>query len=123
MQRMKVTGNSNNSTQVIKLHGNPANPEPEEMRIEFPGGYIYVSRVDRDNQPPSWWAHIGVFHKDHGDRHRTENLDADGDPGPTATITDGRVDCFDRHASETLSLAKALTQPGVDHVAVRIEPA
>jgi hypothetical protein len=119
MRKMPVTGNNN--TQVVKLFGKKSRPEPSEFRVEFPGGYIYVARVDpEDGGRPEWWVHTGVFHVNHPDRHRVENMDDNGDPGPTAEIIDGRVDCFDRGAHETIPLAAALTQPNVDHVAIRI---
>ncbi len=121
MRNLKVTGNSD--CQQITLHGDATKqPEPEEVRICFPGGVIYVARCDREgNQRPEWWAHILVFNPDHPDTHRIENLDEYGDPGPTARIVDARVDCYDQGATETIHLAEILQQPGLDHIAIKIE--
>ena len=127
MKMLKVIGDD--SAQVIKLFGNPKKQhEPEEVRIEFPGGYISVARCDQPQGPPQFWAHIGVFHPNHQDKHRVANMDQHGDPGPTAKVIDARIDCFDSHASDTIVLAEsvplaaACQHPNVDHIAIKIAP-
>lgn len=118
MKRLQVMGNNN--AQWIRLEGKPSKPEPEEVGIAFPGGFVYVSRCLQPDGRCQWWAHIGVFHPDHPDQHRIENLTEHGNPGPTGCIVDARVDCFDKHASQTIKLAEILNSPTVDHVAIKV---
>ena len=103
---------------IIQLFGNPQKKrEPEETRIMFPGGFIYVARVDQEQgKRPEWWIHWGVFHPDHPDKYRTVNLDEHGEPGSCGRIIDARVDAFD-NAPVT---PHELLGPTVDHGAIKI---
>lgn len=119
MKRLQIQGD--NTCQVIRLFGKPEKrQEPNEVRIEFPGGYIYVARVPTDNGP-EYWTHTGIFHANHPDKYRIGNLDNQGEPQPTGKIVDARIDRFDKGASETTVLAGALDE-NVDHIAIRIRP-
>ena len=119
MRRLQFRGDK---SQVATLFGDPNKQvEPEEVRIEFPGGAVSVTRVEGEDGNIEYWAHTSVFHEDHPVKHRTENMDGNGDPKPTGKIIDARIDRYDKGARETIELAGALDEH-VDHVAVRIRP-
>jgi len=103
---------------VIELFGDPKKMrEPEEVRIKFPGGWISVTRVDKkQDERPEWWVHWGVYHPDHPDKHRTENLDDNGEPKTCGQIIDARVDAFDNSPITP----HELLGPTVDHGAIKI---
>lgn len=54
---------SDDATKVI-IRGDIRNPEPSTAVIEFPGGFVEVSRCTDG----SYWAHLSVYREDDGDR-------------------------------------------------------
>jgi hypothetical protein len=91
--------------QGIRLHGDPkVRPEPEHVRIAFPGGDVEVVRtMDGD-----YWVHVRV----------DEEKDTHAGAEFVGRVVDGRVDIRGRHASECD--AGDLGHPDVYHLAVRV---
>lgn len=92
---------------VCEIHGDPKRqPEPESLRIVFPGGEVNLTRCSDG----SYWAHIT--------RHESELGD---DIRPAGRLVDARIDVRGKHASECD--AGDFANPETYHVAVRIERA
>jgi len=92
--------------QGVTLRGNPASPEPETVRVEFPGGDVDVVRTSDG----SYWVHVRV--------NRAEDLAAREGEIVAGRLTDARLDVTGKHASETD--AGDFAAPGLFHVAVRV---
>lgn len=95
----------------LVIRGDRRNPEPEEYRIRFPGGFISVVRAqDVDN--PDYWVHMGV--------NRPDDV-AGMDDEVTGRLVDGRIDSTERatHQANLGDLLKA----GTYHFAIRVKPA
>lgn len=104
--------------QGVRLRGDPMHrPEPETVRIAFPGGDVDVVRCDDG----SYWVHVRV---DSAEDVRTEVAAAAGE------ITDARVDyrgrvegdqtARDTGGGDTTLRALSIGRPGPYHLAVRV---
>lgn len=99
--------------QGVTLRGDPRSPEPEHLRIVFPGGDVDLVRCDDG----SYWAHVRVD----GPTDARENPDK-----VAGRIMDVRVDYRerDRHLDQAHVEAGmspiAFGEPGPYHLAVRI---
>lgn len=92
--------------QGIRLRGNPQNPEPEHVRIVFPGGDVDVVRT----QDGDYWVHIRVASPE-------EVL---GEAAEVAgQLVDARLDVRGKHAGECD--AGDFAHPELYHLAVRVE--
>lgn len=106
MKRLKVYGEK---MQSVRLFGNPAKQnEPYEFRIDFPGGYVSVSRTS-DNE---YWIHFGT----------SNDLTDKGIPSDAyrvvGEIKDARIDQTGK-ASDAADLGD-LMRKEVNHVALLI---
>jgi hypothetical protein len=98
------------SAQGIRLLGNTRNPEPDHVRIVFPGGEVEVVRAT-DGKSPDYWVHLNLNHP-----HR----DGWNEDQTMATVCDARLDQTDKHASE--SNLGDFERPELYHVAIRVRP-
>lgn len=90
----------------VTLEGNSKNPEPEEFRVEFPGGDISVVR----RTDGSYWAHIRV------DKPGAGMFNPDTDT--PASIVEARLDILGEHTSQVN--VGDFNNPKLYHLAVRI---
>jgi len=92
------------SVAVCEVFGDPKRqPEPEELRIAFPGGELSLIRTDDG----SYWVHVLKHEDQDGVSGR-----ADGE------FRDARIDVRSKHASDTD--AGDFAHPETYHVAVRV---
>ena len=92
--------------QGIRLHGDPkVRPEPEHVRIVFPGGEVDVARTDDG----SYWVHVSVNREEDV---LTEAAEFAGQ------LVDARLDVRGKHAADCD--AGDFTDPGLYHLAVRV---
>jgi hypothetical protein len=92
--------------QGIRLRGDPElRPEPEHVRIVFPGGDVDVARTDDG----SYWVHVRV---DREEDVLGESADVVGQ------LVDARLDIKGKHASECD--AGDFAHPELYHLAVRV---
>ena len=106
MKPPKFTIPAGTSVAICEVKGDKLNPEPEELRIRFPGGELSLVRCEDG----AYWAHI----------LRTDKAAADGlDDAVLGRLTDARVDVRSKHASETD--AGDFAHPETYHVAIKIE--
>ena len=96
------------SVQILTLKGDKRNPEPDETRINFPGGYVYVARCSDGK----YWCHVGVNHVDHGSNVPGETLNGE--------FVDARIDCLGKHVTETDT--GDFKNPNNYHVAIQVQP-
>jgi len=94
----------------LTITGDPKNREPEFVRIEFPGGQVEVVRA-RDGADADYWVHLKVYRADSPDRWPGDGLQP-------ASVTDGRMDIYGKHAAE--SIVGDLNHPKLYHLAVRV---
>jgi hypothetical protein len=104
MKRLKVV-DFGTECQGIRIHGDPRNPEPESVRIAFPGGDVEVVRTGDGD----YWAHVRVDKPGQG---HWQPGDVEG------RVVDGRQDVVGKHAAE--SHPGELANPGLYHLAVRV---
>lgn len=91
--------------QGIRLMGDRRNPEPEHVRIMFPGGEVEVVRTTDDD----YWVHVRVETELDV---REERADCAGQ------LVDARLDIRGRHANECD--AGDFGHPDLYHLAVRV---
>jgi hypothetical protein len=91
--------------QGIRLRGDKRNPEPEHVRIVFPGGDVDVVRTE-DGE---YWVHVRV---DSAEDVLNEAADVAG------KLVDARLDIKGKHASQCNP--GDFADPGLYHLAVRI---
>ncbi len=101
MKRLKVI-DFGTEVQGIEINGDKRNPEPESVRVAFPGGDVDIVRTER-----GYWVHVRVNKEGDGD----EDMDL-------AQITDARLDIIGRHASEVD--CGEFNDPGLYHLAVLV---
>lgn len=105
MKAPRFTVQAGTSVATCEVFGDPQRqPEPEELRIYFPGGEVSLVRC----MDGSYWAHVT--------RHEPQH---DDDERPAGRLVDARIDVRDMHASETD--AGDFANPKTYHVAVKIE--
>ena len=92
--------------QGIRLRGDKRNPEPESVRIAFPGGDVDVVRTT-DGE---YWVHVRV--------DSAEDAKASGGERVIGKLVDARLDVRSKHASECD--AGDFAHPDLYHLAVRI---
>lgn len=90
----------------VTLEGDRNNPEPDEFRVQFPGGDVSVVRCTDG----TYWAHVRVDHEEHGMFIPGENV--------PARITEARLDIVGRNASEVDT--GDFAADGLYHLAVRV---
>lgn len=102
------------TVQGIRLRGDPRSPEPESVRVRFPGGDVDVIRCDDGG----YWVHVRV---DSEQDVREERAEVAG------RVVDVRVDYRrERGAALAASHVEAqmqpidIVKPGPYHLAVRI---
>jgi len=98
------------TAKVILIEGNPANPEPAEHIIKFPGGSIAVCRTS-DNE---YWAHIEVNHKD---GPNGQILEDDHRQSKNGEVVTSRVDYNYPHTD----IPAIQYHENINHIAVRIK--
>ena len=103
MKMLKATGN--NTMQHIYIKGDPAEPEPGEFYIHFPGGQLGVTRCT-DN---SYWAHFVLEDEKSDGSGREKKSD----------IIDARIDCEGLHTSQ--ANIGDMTRPDCYHIAIKIK--
>lgn len=91
--------------QGIRLRGDRRNPEPDHVRIMFPGGDVDVVRTT-DGE---YWVHVRV---DSPEDVKAESAEVSG------RLVDARLDVRGKNASECD--AGDFANPGLYHLAVRI---
>jgi len=74
--------------QGIRLRGDKRNPEPEHVRIAFPGGDVDVVRTT-DGE---YWVHVRV--------NSAEDVKVSGSELVAGELVDARLDIRGKHASE-----------------------
>lgn len=57
--RLKVVS-FGQSAEGIALRGDPKSPEPDHVRITFPGGDVEVTRASEGDSKTDYWVHIRV---------------------------------------------------------------
>lgn len=92
----------------VRLEGNPRKPEPDEFRVNFPGGDVSVVRCSDG----TYWAHVRVDHENHG--MFTTGVDK------PHRIVDARLDINGIHAADVN--VGDFKNPELYHLAVRIAP-
>lgn len=90
--------------QGIRLDGDRRNPEPESVRVAFPGGDVDVVRTDDG----SYWIHVRVDHP-------SEVVDDE----IAGKLIDARLDIKGKHAADTNP--GDFAHPDLYHVAVRVQ--
>ena len=100
---MKILKESK-ATHII-LEGNKNNPEKQTTTIQFPGGYVEVTRTTDNN----YWAHIKV-----------NNPNFDGYVLPEAGVLREKYGNIERIRVDTINGVKSLEIPDTDHFAVLI---
>lgn len=94
------------SVAICEIFGDPKRqPEPEELRIVFPGGELSLVRCSDG----AYWAHVS--------RHDEEGWLEDN--RVAGRLADARIDVRGKHASETD--AGDFANPQTYHVAIKIE--
>lgn len=94
------------SVAICELYGDPKRqPEPEELRIYFPGGEVNLTRCEDG----SYWVHAT----------RHEGGNGYDDERQAGRLVDARIDVRGKPASECN--AGDFANPDTYHVAVRIE--
>lgn len=103
MRKMERMGDT---VQGVRLHGDPTRrPEPETVRVSFPGGDVDVVRCSDG----SYWVHVRV---DSEADVRSKAADVAG------KLVDARLDVRSKHASECD--AGDFAHPDLYHLAVRV---
>lgn len=87
---------------LLRIKGDPRHPEPQHVRIDFPGGDVDVTR----SSDGSYWVHVRVNRPDDGQFIPDQTV-----PG---VIVAGRLDF---HGAEPHLLPAG---PALYHVAVRV---
>jgi len=106
MRKPTVELDSDSKVAVIRLQGDRREPEPESVRIVFPGGSAEVVRTTQGD----YWVHATSHHPEHG-------LFVPGETEPSA-ITNARLDSVNKH---TVDMALGdFADPGLYHVAVLV---
>lgn len=101
------------TVQGIRLKGNPKDPEPESVRIVFPGGDIDLVRCDDG----SYWVHVRV--------DSDEDVKTSDRAKRVGRVVDVRVDYRDHHHEAESHVESQLSPvdfgtPGPYHLAVRV---
>ncbi len=91
--------------QGIRLYGDPRSPEPESVRVAFPGGDVEVVRCEDG----SYWVHVRVDSE--------EDVKAES-AGVAGRLVDARLDVRGKHAADCD--AGDFANPGLYHLAVRV---
>jgi len=92
--------------QGIRLRGDQRNPEPEHVRVVFPGGDVDVVRTTNGE----YWVHIRV--------NSSEDVKVSGGDRMAGELVDARLDVRGKHASECRT--GDFGHPGLYHLAVRV---
>lgn len=110
MSRLKIQSLGTDCEGIV-LRGSDKHPEPDHVRIMFPGGDLEIVRAT-DGDKPDYWVHVRINHPDHG-----ANV-----PGETmhAKLVDARLDQLGKSASE--SNLGDFENPNLYHVAIRVKP-
>lgn len=108
MRRLRVE-DMGDEVQGIRLAGDRRNPEPTYVRVMFPGGDVDVVRTSDGH----YWVHVRVNRKDSPGLGLVEGA-------VEGRLVDARLDITGKHASETST--GDFADPGLYHLAVRIEP-
>jgi hypothetical protein len=104
LKRLKVEQFGDNA-QGVNLYGDPKRQlEPEMFMVRFPGGEVEISRCSDG----SHWIHVGTRTARNSERGVLN----------VGRFIDSRVDCDDKHASETIG--GDFVRPETYHVAVRV---
>lgn len=102
------------TVQGIRLDGNPKTPEPESVRIVFPGGDVDLVRCDDG----SYWVHVRV--------DSDEDVKTSDRAKRVGRVVDVRVDYRERgHHLDQAHIEAQMTPidfgtPGPYHLAVRV---
>jgi hypothetical protein len=107
MKPLRVEAPAGAEVQIVRLHGNPKNPEPVSLRVALPFGDVEITRCSDG----TYWVHVRV---DSDEDVRGESSDVAG------AFQDARIDVRGKHASECA--AGDFGHPDAYHVAVRIGP-
>lgn len=106
MKRLRVV-DFGTEVQGVELRGDPKSlPEPESVRITFPGGEVDVTRTT-DGE---YWVHVRV--------HDSEDVKASDGEKREGALKDARLDIRGKHTSECN--AGDFANPGLYHLAVRV---
>lgn len=103
MKKLKVEEFGTHA-QGIRLKGDPRNPEPEHVRIVFPGGDVDVVRCDDG----AYWVHIR--------RNRPDDCVAGS--AEEGVLRDGRMDLTSKGVHQTDQ--GDIRHPDLYHVAIRV---
>lgn len=93
------------NAKVINIKGDPRNPEPADHIINYPGGFITVTRTSNNE----YWVHIGVNHG--------QVLEGMVMQGKRGEVIESRID-YDYPITEIPELDN---MPQINHIAVRIK--
>lgn len=105
--KLKITS-FGSSAEGIRLMGDPKKPEPDHVRIAFPGGDVEVVRVT-NGENPDYWVHVRVS------KPQSPNDDPEDDH---AEIVDARLDI---HSKGTTEADRGdFAHPDLYHVALRV---
>lgn len=103
MKMLQAVGN--NATQRLYIRGDKhQEAEPKEFYAHFPGGTIGITRCSNGD----YWAHIDVM--DDKDDFSTREA--------KAVISEARIDCHDKPATE-MNVGD-LARPDCYHIAVKL---
>lgn len=98
------------SAEGIRLLGSTKRPEPDHVRVMFPGGELEIVRAT-DGEKPDYWVHLRI---------NTPERDGWDENEIMAKVCDARLDQIDKHASE--SNVGDFNRPELYHVAIRVKP-
>jgi len=80
MKKLTIKQPAGASVQIIELKGDPANPEPTELRIKLPMGEVSITRTTENE----YWIHLD-----------TRTPDENGEKWNTGVIKRWRLDRLD----------------------------